>query len=543
MGRLLTGTLPDPDGAGPLAAPVKADTYTADGRLQSVEDFAGQLLSYVDNAAGLLNQYQYDDLNRITRITQAGQSGGNAVAEKRVDFEYDLVFKKFKNRFAEITRYADLAGSETVAVSSYAYDFAGRLTGIEHRDSASVLLAGYSLSHDEGNRLTKTNNATGETVEYSWDHRNRLTAIVTKDDLGVITHEVQYTYDIFDRRIVKTIDADGAGPGNPTQESYIYDGLREERGSAGDHILLRFDDSENVTGRYLHGPDVDQILAGEKVTGLTVEGHVLWALTDHLGSVHDLAEYDAVSGDTSIVNHIVYDAFGRIVSETDAAFDFLYGFTGRERDTESDLQYNRARYYDAATGRWLNQDPIGFDAGDVNLYRHVGNQPTTKTDPLWLEPPAKQNILTIPWEDLSSELQERFRESGYVYVGGGVGQLSSHLGLNGMSIRQDVIRKNGNPLMNVYIFSDSAGKELWGLRVKTRAGQDCGWQFWDDPNQLRNEISLQQALTIGGQGIQQWSAFSLGLFGGPTSIPNRPPSDVTRCLRENAYFTPEFPVL
>ena len=411
----------------------------------------------IDSTGDLVNQYQYDYLNRITRITQAGQSGGNAVAEKRVDFEYDL---EFKNRFAEITRYADLAGSETVAVSSFAYDFAGRLTGIDHRDSAAVLLAGYSLSYDEGNRLTeflvagysaedavysyddtdqligvdrdgtandesytydengnrigggysgggnnqllsdgtynytfddegnrltKTSIATGEMVEYSWDHRNRLTAIVTKDDLGVITHEVQYTYDIFNRRIVKTIDADGAGPGAVTQEIYIYDGLREERGSAGDHILLRFDESENVTGRYLHGPDVDQVLAGEDVTSSTVEGEVLWALTDHLGTVRDLAEYDAVSGDTTVVNHIVYDAFGRIVSETDSTIDFLYGFTGRERDTESDLQYNRARYYDAALGRWLSQDPIGFEAGDANLYRYVGNRPITATDPSGLE--------------------------------------------------------------------------------------------------------------------------------------------------------------
>ena len=108
-------------------------------------------------------------------------------------------------------------------------------------------------------------------------------------------------------------------------------------------------------------------------------------MTDHLGTVRDLAEYDAVSGDTTVVNHIVYDAFGRIVSETDPGFDFLYGFTGRERDGESDLHYNRARYYDVTTGRWLSQDPIGFAAGDANLYRYVGNQPTTKTDPSGLE--------------------------------------------------------------------------------------------------------------------------------------------------------------
>jgi RHS repeat-associated protein len=98
-------------------------------------------------------------------------------------------------------------------------------------------------------------------------------------------------------------------------------------------------------------------------------------------TVRDLAEYDSSTGDTTVVNHIVYDAFGRIVSETDAAIAFLYGFTGRERDIESDLQYNRARYYDAALGRWLSQDPIGFDSGDANLYRYVGNFAVAGSDP------------------------------------------------------------------------------------------------------------------------------------------------------------------
>src|SRR4051794_5027778 len=37
--------------------------------------------------------------------------------------------------------------------------------------------------------------------------------------------------------------------------------------------------------------------------------------------------------------------------------------------------------YEPGTGRWLNEDPIGFDAGDPNLYRYVGNEPTDATDP------------------------------------------------------------------------------------------------------------------------------------------------------------------
>jgi RHS repeat-associated protein len=37
--------------------------------------------------------------------------------------------------------------------------------------------------------------------------------------------------------------------------------------------------------------------------------------------------------------------------------------------------------FSPSLGRWLQQDPIGFDAGDSNLYRYVGNGPTDRNDP------------------------------------------------------------------------------------------------------------------------------------------------------------------
>jgi RHS repeat-associated protein len=43
--------------------------------------------------------------------------------------------------------------------------------------------------------------------------------------------------------------------------------------------------------------------------------------------------------------------------------------------------YVRARFYNPAWGRWLNQDPIGFAGGDYNLYRYVFNNPLILTDP------------------------------------------------------------------------------------------------------------------------------------------------------------------
>ena len=83
----------------------------------------------------------------------------------------------------------------------------------------------------------------------------------------------------------------------------------------------------------------------------------------------------------AVENHLTYDAFGNVTSETDDTVDHVCAYTGRDRDEESDLQYNRARYYDAGVGRWISEDPIGFLAGDSNLARYVGNFSTGARDP------------------------------------------------------------------------------------------------------------------------------------------------------------------
>ncbi|HUG68651.1 MAG TPA: RHS repeat-associated core domain-containing protein, partial [Pirellulaceae bacterium] len=150
---------------------------------------------------------------------------------------------------------------------------------------------------------------------------------------------------------------------------------------AGDHLLLRFDDAGNLSNRYVHGPAIDQILADEQINPVTGGSNTIWPLTDNLGTIRDLADFDDVNGLTSVANHIVYDSFGKRVSESNAAIDHLFGYTGREWDEDVDLQYNRARWYDPEQGRFVSNDPIGFNAGDANLYRYVGNQVTTHTDP------------------------------------------------------------------------------------------------------------------------------------------------------------------
>jgi RHS repeat-associated protein len=58
-----------------------------------------------------------------------------------------------------------------------------------------------------------------------------------------------------------------------------------------------------------------------------------------------------------------------------------YLFTGRQFDPESGNYYYRARVYSPALGRFMSMDPLGFEAGDYNLYRYVENNPLRFVDP------------------------------------------------------------------------------------------------------------------------------------------------------------------
>ena len=55
-------------------------------------------------------------------------------------------------------------------------------------------------------------------------------------------------------------------------------------------------------------------------------------------------------------------------------------YTGREFDHTTGLQFNRRRWYDPQTGRWLSEDPLGLGP-DANPYRYVYNSPPNFTDP------------------------------------------------------------------------------------------------------------------------------------------------------------------
>ena len=179
----------------------------------------------------------------------------------------------------------------------------------------------------------------------------------------------------------------------------------------GDNVYADFNSSGTLTNRYLYGPAVDMIMARLGTSGTA------WYLSDHQGSVRLLV--DASSG--SVLDSITYDSYGN-PTEQPASGNITYTmdrfkYTGREYDTalagafagERDfrLQYNRSRYYNPVTGAFVSVDPLGFDAGDSNLYRYVGNGPTNGMDPSGLrECDDRETDKTRPLRNVDKFLED-----------------------------------------------------------------------------------------------------------------------------------------
>ena len=69
------------------------------------------------------------------------------------------------------------------------------------------------------------------------------------------------------------------------------------------------------------------------------------------------------------------------------AFAWVYLHQSGRFDTTSGLYHFRHRDYSPTLGRWTSLDPLRYEAGDVNLYRALGNKPISRLDPTGLLPP------------------------------------------------------------------------------------------------------------------------------------------------------------
>jgi RHS repeat-associated protein len=334
-------------------------TYDATGLNRKVE-------RYVDGLLKVTTTNAFDTYGRLTGIEQRNGSGAMIANDTYVLDDLNRLQAQTKDGAPRTIVYDNTDQVKTVTGSNsegYTYDKNGnRTNGGYVTDTGNRLMSDgvYNYEYDpEGNRKSRTLIADNTVELYAWDYRNRLTEIVSQTSMtGTVTRTVSYEYDVDDQRVKKTVDG--------VVENYYIDR---------NQIAFVTDGSGNQTFHYLYGLNVDSVMAQDSPSGM------VWALADRLGSIETLTDKDGV-----VVNQRNFDSFGRVLNQTNPSVSFRYGYTGRELDLESGLNYYRARYYDPQVGRFISVDPMGFGAGDTNLYRYVGNNSTNATDPsgMWV---------------------------------------------------------------------------------------------------------------------------------------------------------------
>jgi RHS repeat-associated protein len=272
--------------------------------------------------------------------------------------------------------------SPSAQTTSYGYDQANRLV--------SGLISGstpqYAYDYDDASNLTSIT-PDGPKQTFSYTATNAITAGVydlngSPTSLGGNT----YTWDGANR-IVSFPNAAAH-----TTSSFTYDGLGrivrivDNRSGTviGDHSYFWCGTVRCLAhdNRQSGSPVSAQYFQQGVITG----GTPYYYAKDELGSVKQL-----VSTSGTVAAQYTYDPYGnRSVVSGSLVADI--GYAGYFYHANSGLEFALNRAYDPIHARWLNRDPIG-EAGGLNLYAYVLEQPTTLSDPTGLLPPESLRLL------------------------------------------------------------------------------------------------------------------------------------------------------
>jgi RHS repeat-associated protein len=321
---------------------------------------------------GVTTNYSYHNLSHLLSVLH--QLSGSTI--DGASYTLDSA----GNRTAKTDQYASVTSNYTYdpideltqvtqggsTTESYSYDAVGNRTvslGVSSytNNSSNELTATSSASfaHDnDGNATSKTGSA--GTTTYSWDFENRLTSVTLPGSGGTVA----FKYDPFGRRIEKI---------SPTTTSiFVYEGPS---------LIETLNASGGVVARYTQPNKVDEPVAMQR--GSTTSFYQ----ADGLGSVTSLSNTSGTLSQT-----YTYDSFGNATSSTGSLTNF-FRYTAREFDTETNLYYYRARYYDPNSGRFISEDPLQFNVGP-NFYSYAFNSVVNLADPLGLFPTSFHRAMT-----------------------------------------------------------------------------------------------------------------------------------------------------
>jgi len=358
----------------------------------------------------------YDPMNRITATRYNATSQTNWVATGILSYDgmgrLTAMQQKFDSTTQSYTWQYDAASNITQETSSYpgentdtyTVDNANQLTGANltgesysydqngNRTGGSVTGADNRLLFDgtyryqydkEGNRTARFVSSTGvlnstasDITIYTWDYHNRLAmethySTYANYQSGSSNQIVAYTYDFAGRMIRRGLDDDGSAGSDAMTYTYtVYDGQNPYL-QVSDATALNGSGTPSISQRDLYALAVDQILATDNGSGV-----VRWGLRDDEGTIRDEVNNSGV-----VQNHVKFDSFGKPISGTAPAADFLFGLNGMRYDPATKEYRTATVPYDPFTGRRLSEDDLGFGSGTTNLTAWADNNPMTVVDP------------------------------------------------------------------------------------------------------------------------------------------------------------------
>jgi RHS repeat-associated protein len=322
-------------------------------------------------------QYVWDVNDRLTKVVDA-MSGpvdyshdglGNLAAATYADGKVDL---RMPDAVGNLFRSADRSDRK--------YGPAGQL--LESRDARGVTTYGYD---SEGN-LTKKVEPDGAVWSYAWDGAGMLKRVVRPNG-----HVVEFGYDPLARRTFKKYRGkttrwiwDGNVPlhewverdADAVDEDFVRAPQEDDAVAAGEKALKAM-----LSGRPANGPPLEQAsaksVAAASSTG-TVDAPVTWLfepesfaplaklvdgqrfgiVTDHLGTPR--AMFD---GDGREVWGADVDAYGDLRNQRGERQACPFRWAGQYEDEETELHYNRWRYYSPSAGGFTSRDPSGLTGG------------------------------------------------------------------------------------------------------------------------------------------------------------------------------------
>ena len=142
--------------------------------------------------------------------------------------------------------------------------------------------------------------------------------------------------------------------------------------SGNENIFVVNQVTSSITSTVESNSPISYIYSGQRLAKIQ-DNNIVYYFSDNIGSTS--LQTDS-SGNVNFKAN--YLPFGKELSFSSTNNE-KYGFTGKEFDIESSLNYFNARYYNPSNGKFISNDPI-FKPTEGG-YQYVRNNPLTVTDP------------------------------------------------------------------------------------------------------------------------------------------------------------------